>query len=249
MPQLASGALLFLRGDVSPARHTVERSYSRELVYESVRLPKSERPYFTPGFPLALPLQHGSRIRALDGTATTRFETIEHVNPIVTDTGELSWYVSPDKRGQVVVETDRSQAVIGHSMANRAHLKNLRVDVDNEFCTIVLSSLDGKPISISSRMLLTAGARVANTGMTWNNTRTTLANWGAAPSLIEPTTGRIVLQNLAQAVEVHATPLDGAGRALGEPIAAARTDGGWSIVLGKPATTWYEVTVRVADPR
>jgi hypothetical protein len=245
MSQLASRALLFLRGDVRPARQTVERSYSRELVYESVRLPKSERPYFTRGFPLALPLRHGSRIRALDGTATSRFEAIEPVNPIVTDTGELSWYVSPDRRGQVLIDTDRSQAVIGYSTANRARLRNLRVNVDNEFGTILLSSLDGKPISTSGRLLLTAGARVANTGMTWNNTRTMLAKWGGAPSLIEPITGLIVLQNLKQAVEVHATPLDGAGRALGEPIAAARTDDGWSIALGKPATPWYEVTVNV----
>jgi len=165
----------------------------------------------------------------------------------VTDTGELCWYVSPDRKGQVVVDTDRSQAVIGHSTANRAHLKNLRVNVDNEFCTIVLSSLDGKPISTSERMLLTAGARVANTGMTWNNTRTALVNWGGAPSLIETITGTIVLQTLAPAVEVHAKPLDGAGRALGRSIPAENIQDGWAIALGKPATTWYEVTVTRAS--
>jgi hypothetical protein len=218
-------------------------------VYRSVRLPQSERPYFTPGFPLALPLLHGSRIRTLAGAAPTRFEPIEHVNPIVTDTGELSWYASPDKRGQVVVDTDRSQAVIGDSSVNRAHLKNLRVNVDNVFCTIVLGSLDGQPISSSGRMLLTAGARVANTGMIWNNARTALTTWGGAPSLIEAVTGTIVLQKLAPAMEVHAIPLDGAGRAIGEPIPAADTQGEWSIPVGKPATTWYEVTVRRASRR
>jgi hypothetical protein len=249
MAQLASGALLFLRGDVKSARTTVERSYSRELVYRSVRLPQSARPYFTPGFPLALPLRHGSRIRTLQGQATTRFETIEDANPIVTDTGELSWYVSPDKRGRVLVDTDRSQAVIGYSAANGTRPENLRVDLDNEFSTVVLSSLDGQPISSSGRMLLTAGARVANTGMTWNATRTALANWGGAPSLIEAITGHVVLQKLAPAVEVRATPLDGAGRALGESIPAAKTEAGWAIALGKPATTWYEVTVRRASLR
>jgi hypothetical protein len=98
-------------------------------------------------------------------------------------------------------------------------------------------------------MLLTAGARVANAGMIWNETRTALTTWGAAPSLIEAITGKIILRDLAPAMEVHATPIDGAGRALGEPIAAANSQSGWAIALGKPATMWYEVTVRRASRR
>ena len=39
----------------------------REDTLNSRRLPPSEQPYFTPGFPLQLPLQHGVRIRSLDG--------------------------------------------------------------------------------------------------------------------------------------------------------------------------------------
>jgi hypothetical protein len=62
-------------------------------------------------------------------------------------------------------------------------------------------------------------------------------------------TGRVVLQNLAPAMEVQVTPLDGAGRALGQSIPAAKTGAGWAIALGKPATTWYEVTVRRASLR
>ena len=139
--------------------------------------------------------------------------------------------------------------MIGHSSVNRARLKNLGINVDNAFCTIVLSSLDGQPISRSGRMLLTAGARVANTGMIWNDTRTALTTWGGAPSLIEPITGSIVLQKLAPAIEVQAIPLDGAGRAIGEPIPAAGTEDKWAVPLGKPATTWYKVTVRRAGTR
>lgn len=58
---------MFLRPDVKPAVNTVIRSYSTEQIYESLRLPHSDRPYFTPGFPLSIPLQHGSRISSLDG--------------------------------------------------------------------------------------------------------------------------------------------------------------------------------------
>src|SRR5215475_6607752 len=51
MIQMSVGALLFSRPDVEPARETVTRSYSAEQVIESMRLPESARPYFTPGYP------------------------------------------------------------------------------------------------------------------------------------------------------------------------------------------------------
>lgn len=95
--QLAqTGAMMFLRGDVSAARKTVKRSYSREQVYDSVRLGKSERPYFTPGFPLSIPLQHESRIRSLDGKPTAEFPAV-NTESMVSDTGELVWHLSPDR--------------------------------------------------------------------------------------------------------------------------------------------------------
>ena len=67
LSQLAAGALLFVRGDVRAAQRTSSRSYSRQQVIESLRLGSTEWPYFTPGFPLALPLVHG--VRTLRSTA------------------------------------------------------------------------------------------------------------------------------------------------------------------------------------
>src|SRR5262245_48256569 len=67
MTQLAAGAMLFVRGDVAAARKTIERSYSRERVNASVTLPRTEAPYFTPGFPLSTPLRSATRIRTLEG--------------------------------------------------------------------------------------------------------------------------------------------------------------------------------------
>ena len=199
MPQLAAGALMFLRGDVKPAGRTVERSYSREQAFASVRLPATERPYFTPGFPLTLPLQHGSRIRSLSGAPTTTFGETEGAATIVSDTGQLAWSFAQERRGRVVVDTDRTQALVGHSTVRPRRLKHLDATLDNEFAAIVLTSIDGRPISVSERMLLTVGARVANTGMVWNDERTTVAQWGGGPSLIENVTGTVVLRNLTSA--------------------------------------------------
>ena len=248
MPQLAAGALLFLRADVSAALETVERSYSRQQVYESVRLDPSESPYFTPGFPLSIPLRHGTRIQSLDGKPTAEFTALE-ANPIVSDTKELAWHLSAESKGLVTLEAERSQALIGHVGQQVPSLRNLAAEVDNAFCAIVLSSLDSEPISTSSRMLLTTGARVVNTGMLWNDNRTALADWGGSPTLIEPVSGKVILRNLRDAAQVSAVPLDGAGRPLGAPVAARATTNGWEIRIGETPSTWYEVTVKAADPR
>ena len=245
LTQFAAGALLYLRGDISVAREIVMRSYSREQVYDSVRLPGAERPYFTPGFPPATPLRHGVRIESLDGRPTGPFDPFD-TTTIVSDTGELVWTLSPEKQGLVTVETQRTQAVIGFIGDLKAPLKNLSPRVNNPFCSVVLSSLDSRPIPQAARMLLVAGARAANTGQKWNDSHSALAEWGGSPTLIEPVSGAVVLRSLEGATAVTARALDGAGRPIGPPIVAERGKIGWIVNIGSPATTWYEVTVERA---
>jgi hypothetical protein len=242
MTQMAAGALTFLRGDVRPAVKTVERSYSPEQVIASRRLPRTEQPYFTPGFPLSLPLQHGVRIRSFDGPPTEN-PVASDASPIVSDTKELAWHTSGGENGLVTVETGRTQSLIGFVNARGTVLKNLAAEIENDFAAIVLAAMDSEPLARSAKMLLTVGSRVENTGMKWNETRTGLAEQGGPPALIEPVTGTITLRNLEGAVSVTATPLDGAGHPAGGEIAGAKTAGGWTIPIGEPATTWYVITV------
>jgi hypothetical protein len=242
MTEMATGALTFLRTDVRPARQTVARTYSKDQVLASRLLPKAEQPYFTPGFPLSLPLQHAVRIKSLDGQPTEKFGATGN-GPIVSDTSELAWYRSGEA-GLVTVETDRTQALVGFLKSNPKALRNLSADIANNFAAIVLSSLDAKPLARSDKMLLTAGSRVANTDMKWDPGRTRLLNQGASPSLIEPVSGTIVLRKLEGAAAVTATALDGSGKPLGEPISAKATAAGWAIPVGSPATTWYVVSVK-----
>ena len=243
MTQMATGAMAFLRGDVRPARETVARSYAREQAFESRRLARTEQPYFTPGFPLALPLMHGVRIASLDGGATASYAPLDTTS-IVSDTRELAWRTTPDGHGLVTEETDRTQALIGFLRAHRPAVRNLAADVRNEFAAIVLSSMDATPIASASRLLLTTGSRVSNTGLQWNAERTRTAQQGGAPSLIEPVVGTVTLRALAGRVRgVSARALDGAGKAVGAPIAARRNAAGWVLPIGAPVTTWYLLRV------
>lgn len=242
MSQLAAGALIFLRGDVQPARRMVSRTYSREQVLESLRLPRNEYPYFTPGFPLALPLIHAVRVASFDGPPTGSFEPMP-ANPLEADTRELTWRVSGKGTGLVTVDTPRSQALIGHVAKQSSQTKNLRAEIQPLFCALTLSALDDQPISASSKLLLTATARVANSGMVWNEKRTSLEKWGTPPTRIEPVQGKIILTGLDMAREVRTQPLDGAGQPLGQPITLTRAADGWALELGQAATTWFIIAV------
>jgi hypothetical protein len=244
MPELAAGALMFLRGDVSPARRILLRSYSEDAIFDSYLLGENERPYFTPGFPLWKPLEEGSRIQSLNDGPTRSFAAHPQPDPIVSDTGELAWAWSKTGSGQVSVDTPRTQALIGFASAQVGSLRNLSAQVTNPFRVLVLTSLDAQPIASSARLLLVAGDRALNSGMVWNPAHTGLAQWGTAPTLIEPVTGSVTLRGLQSAARVTVQPLDGAGRPLGDPLPAVRKGATWQMPLGTPATTWYAVTVQ-----
>ena len=243
LPELAAGALLFLRGDVEKAKQTVDRSYTRQQVFDSMLLPSTERPYFTPGFPLWLPLEHRVRISSFDAPPRQIVAGGGWPNPIRSDTGQLAWYHSLPETGLVTVDSPRTQALIGFLRAQEAGDSNLEVEVENKFCSIQLSSLDAKPISQSSKMLLIAGGRVENTGQRWNSAGTDVTNWGDSPTLIEPVVGTLVLKHLepARTIQLHA--IDGSGQPIGPPVSATRAGGKWRTPLGGTVTTWYELTV------
>jgi hypothetical protein len=243
MTAMATGALTFLRGDVRAARRTHERSYSPESVLESRRLPRSEQPYFTPGFPLTLPLEHGVRIKSFDGPKTASYPPAA-AGAIVSDTGELKWQVEDGKNGLVTVDTERTQAIAGFVKARPASLKHLAADLSNNFASLTLSSMDGRPIARSGKLLLTAGSRVTNTNFKWNEARTRGASQGESPTLIEPVAGTIRLRGLQGATAVSVTALDGSGRAIGAPVVAKTSGGEWRFAIGDPATTWHVISVK-----
>lgn len=243
MSELAAGALLFVRGDVKKAERMMTRSYTQQQVFDSMLLPATERPYFTPGFPLQLPLEHEMRISSFSGPPTQSFARSTVSDPIRSDTGQLAWYHSTPGTGMVTVDSPRTQALIGFVRAHAQTDRNLAVEVENKFCVLQLSSLESKPITNASKLLLIAGSREENTGQRWNSADTDVTEWGVTPTLIEPVRGTLLLRSLAPARAVSLQAIDGAGQPIGPPVAAIRTDAGWKMPLGKTVTTWYEVTV------
>ena len=242
MIQMSVGALLFSRGDVHPAKEIVARTYSAAQVNASMRAPEAERPYFTPGFPLSLPLRHGSRIQAIDAAPTAPFAP-DPAQPYLSDTGELGWYAPSPRHGVVTIDTPNSQALVGFVRDSHQTTRHLAAEVKNDFCAITLSSLTRDPIQRSSTLLLTACSRWQNTGAKWNDRHTLWTDYGTAPTLIEPVTGWLVLRELDGAVGLKLIPLDGAAKPIGPPIDGRRLEDGWEIPLGQPATDFYLIQV------
>ncbi|MDB5675398.1 MAG: hypothetical protein JWM65_2380 [Sphingomonas bacterium] len=243
MAQMPVGAMIFLRGDVSAARTMLTRSYSTDQISEAARLPRGEMPYYTPGFDARTPLLHGSRVSCLDCRPSLP-APLGPMNPIVSDTSEISWLTEGGKNGLVSVNAPRSQALVGFVSANPSvETRNLSAEIRNRFAVITLSSLDGKPLNLSNRILLTTTGKVENTGQKWDERGANLSVWGTAPTLIEPITGYITLKDLEGAIGVFAQPLDGAARPIGKEISAKMVEPGWEIPIGTPATTSYLIRV------
>ena len=251
MTNLAAGALLFLRGDVKPANKTILRSYSEEQVIETFRLPleyndynsNTEEVYFTPGFSKSIPLMHSTRIESLHGSSGI-YPAINTDSLMISDTGELTWGVTSKGQGLVTIETQKSQALIGFVRDNPKILANLSASVKNEFCSIILTCLDGESIARANNLLLVTTSKVANTGQTWEEDRRFIENLGTAPTLIEPVTGKLILRNLEQVKQIEVFPLDGAGRVMGKAVKGRKVkEGEFIISVGDPATTWYLIKV------
>jgi hypothetical protein len=234
MAQLAGGALMFLRGDVAAAKRTILRNYTREQVAESLRLPGTERPFFTPGMPPLLALRHATRIGRLDAPQVEAWPSVD-TGKVVSDTNEMTWGADAFE-----LRAPRSLAVVGR--LGGAKGKQASLALKNSFAAITLHSMDDLPLERSGRLLLTTGGKTANAGMKWNEKRTSTVEQGSAPVLIEPVLGEMTITFWAGAKSVELQPLDGGGCAQGAPIPGRKQSNGWVLPLEK-ATTWYLVRV------
>jgi hypothetical protein len=239
MTQLALGALMFLRGDVSPARRVIGRDYAPEQVRESLRMKASEAPYFTPGFAPETALVHGTRIGSLEAKPTRSWPRVRP--PYETDTKQLRWELVQGE-GVVTVNTPRTQGVIGHLNRARQRLDDVALEAAG-FGAVMVTSLDGKPLAEAAELLITAGGRTANAGMKWNEDRTSLLETGGPPMLIEVIEGDLQIRLKGGVKRVELLPLDGAGRALGPFVAPRKTLTGIRVALGEYGTPWYFVRI------
>ncbi len=244
LANLAACALMWHRRDLHAAERCIVRVYDEEKMIEGLRMPRSERPFFDPDLPRSAPLVHATRWTT--GGEASPYPQAAPLGRIEADTGQIGWYGADEKQGRVVVDSPRTQALVGflgEDPGDSRQTANLAAAIETPFAAVVLTSLDREPIGSTGRLLLATTARSTHTGFAWNPDRKTVKQWGTFPTRIEPVAGSVTLRGLKGATAVRAQPLSAVGKPLGSSLAATKTEKGWQLPLGQPATTWYRVEV------
>jgi len=103
--------------------------------------------------------------------------------------------------------------------------------------SVSMLSLDGLPLDGSKKILVSAVARVRNSGMHWDKEKHSVIKWGKGPVLCERICGEAILRRSSQG-EMQVFPLDGAGRKE-KAIPARVHESKLYTPLGAADTVWY----------
>jgi hypothetical protein len=246
LTNIAACAAMWYRQDVAAARTRDVRAITDKNVIESLRMDKSQSPFFTTGYDEALALVNPTR-STFPGPSRFQmpnFSPAPALGNIVSDTRQLGWFDADRSRGVVTIDTERTQGLVGYVRGSARAPGGLSADVRNDFCAIICTSLDGQPLTKTTKALLAATSRATNTGFRWTDEkeRKTVAEWGKGPVVIEPVRGTVSLA-LGDAKSVSVQPLTAEGRALGPAVNALRDGGKWRVAVGEPVTTWWVIDV------
>lgn len=159
---------------------------------------------------------------------------------IRSSTGELEW-----NHTERVVEIDspRTQGIVGFAGGARYETRDFEIEVTTDFVSLLITTLDDRPITESSHILVTAMARDRQTGARYSPDGTRLESVGGPPLLLEPVRARI--RSKGGGPE-HARPLD----PLGVPVdlAVERDAEGWLVLDGRYRAYAYEIRRMMIDP-
>jgi hypothetical protein len=254
-------AVMFLRGDVSPAQKLVAVSLTREQ--EIDRLRGSWAWKLVDGSDVGLrgeiALLHRIGV-AVEGQvippgALSPNQVNTNLNRFVSDTGQLTWDRSIAARGVITIAAPRSKAVIGFGAGRAFDLGDgVRVEPgstrQNGFSVITLTVKQGRlaaQVTENVQLLITATGHVQNTNWGWedlgDNRVTVRDNWGTAPTLVEGIPARITLPMPAGSVQAWALDERGARKA---SVPIARDANGRAVIQIGPQyrTLWYEVVAQ-----
>jgi hypothetical protein len=106
-------------------------------------------------------------------------------------TGELTWDTA---QGLVTIDTPRTQAVVGFAGGRAVETGAVRFEIATPFAVVAVSSLDGRPISESGRLLVSTSADARWTGVEVSETGDRILSTGRWPFLMQPVEGRLLLK-------------------------------------------------------
>ena len=233
---MPAAALLYRQGHVSDAAKSYCLMLDREKLYMKSSHPKNmaslrtlvEQSKVTIGLPETGELEWDQQTR-ISGGETVVTDTDRDFIPagrdsVRSDTGELSrnWV-----KGYQIIDTDKTQAVHGWIGGETLHLKNTGFAMTTPKAAVAVSSLDGKAIGESRKMLISAVARAVP------------SQGGRMPMLSEPVEGLI---HIAGPRGLKLIPLAGDGSKL-RALEGKYADGKYAVELpAQSGTHWFMLT-------
>lgn len=152
---------------------------------------------------------------------------------------QVSWIADEAHGGTFIVTGQQTAVALGAIAGRNLGVPGIDIDLgetNTGFAALALTSMDGKPLAESSRMLLVVMSGCENQEMGWNEERTTvLRKWGHGPTICEGVPATVTF---GKRTGLAAWALDGEGRR-GERI-EPEADG--SFAFGpRYRTIWYEI--------
>ncbi len=133
---------------------------------------------------ISAPLLANSAKTFDEGKAKRDISPVLKKDAALTSTQELYWNF---KKGIFEVAADKIQGAAGFLNSDRTfRFRNFRIQSRNVYAAIFLTSLDNKPLSESSRLLLSTAARMDNSGSRYDAAHTSVIYGGTSPILLEP---------------------------------------------------------------
>ena len=141
------------------------------------------------------------------------------------------------------VDAPAAKAAVGYIGGKTIELGNVTIAMDtipNNWGTVTLTALDGKPLIESSNVLLVVAGRAENTGMGWNEEKNSVGTeWGTAPTIVEGIPVKITLREMDK---FSLFTLDPAGNR-GSEVKIVNKRGTQVLHIGSQhKTLWYLLT-------
>ncbi|MBU0687716.1 MAG: beta-galactosidase [Candidatus Margulisbacteria bacterium] len=240
--QWPAASLLFHRKDVATSKRVVEESLLPQDIYGPIR---EDNPML--GEPL-LPLVTRTQVGFAGSLTDAKNPDIEPIlekyvkedkKYLTSDTGELTWDWG---RGIFKIDTNRTQGAVGFTSGQAIVTKNLEIFPSTDFSSLFITSLDNQPLSTAKKMLVTATAKVENTGEIFNAAKTQLKEVGRAPILVEGVNAKILLKRKVSSATVYA--LNIAGQRIKQVPVTRKSNGVEFSISGTNKALFYEVLVK-----
>ncbi len=249
---------LFLRGDIQPARHAVALVSNPDVLLTQTITSRDKTPSWHGmawltrvgwQFGPAKTTTRNSLPLAFSGCETNLFASA--METTLLDTFRERGWLSKTNRtdfkkntfqsetGEVTIDAeaniltlDTARTAGGFAPAGRRiETRAATIEIADTDATVWISSLDGKPITTSQRLLITHLTDLQNSGARYGDrNRQILLSWGKLPHLVRAGRAQVTLRmKNADRAKVHA--LATSGKRLGEVAAVVEKDGALSIPL------------------